>query len=1080
MNMTGEKHIQHSGFGEARTASTLPRLGVVEKQVKRAKPLVEPGQASTVVSKMELPRGDMVGGGPSISTVHENGSGGLDTSRSGANDQPQGFKCNTCSDVFASFVKLDDHAQLAHDRKVCRRCLRNFKGDRGVAGHMRKAHAVWYHNMLEAKHQPRRRRWTEDEWNLVANHEVRLLEKGWDPRDITSDIRRTFTERSAYALKGMRRQERHKDLVREIARKRDLSRKKEVDDLLEELVSTIETREKEARDKETVREDTVNKSAIISVSRQYECFKRENHLTGNKVPSKQERGDLLDLGLISGNRRKRRSILRAAWLTAYEKNPKRTARRILEGKQLSAKADLPDGFASYWTEVFSGAIYNPLPFKVRDDGKYRGLTRTITCLEVKRQLKAMSDTASGIDGIRLGMLRKIKLGELAKLFNSFLVLRKIPKDLKKFRTTLIPKVKEPTKPWELRPISIGSVMRRAFSGILARRLKQVQTHYCQRGFKSEEGCAINVMALRQAVGNAIRDGKTLSYAFIDVAKAFDSVKHSQLRRAYQSAGLPSDFIELLENMYCGSSTTFCDGSKARIRRGVLQGDPLSPLIFNLVLDDVLKGLNENTPVSWGDSPTQCLLFADDAVLLARTPEGLQGKVNNFVTRLSRYGLKVNPDKCAAVHLKADRKRKRYYVSAKTKTWIDGRSIKSLLVGESYRYLGIRLDSQGNSEPYDTGLSTQLERLTKSYLKPLQRLEVLKRNVIPSIQYRLDIGGSTGKMLRGFDMEVRRYLRRWLHLPKDVANAFFYASTKDGGLGVPCLKTRVPRLQYNRWQRMRNIERPDPVVRALVKEWDKEGSGQGKGPKTINEERELWRARLYCKVDGVGLRTFPDAWTGRSSWLTASKPKLSGKEGCRLVQLRAGSLWSRSRAARGREGQNPACKSCPDRRGTLDHLLQKCSRTHGLRLERHALVVRRLVGGLKRCGFGEILEEPIIPMGNSFVKPDIVAFRARDRRAVVLDPTIVGHTTSLVGAWNGKRKRYECPAVIAWIRARFGLTSKEKVFVSGVVISWRGAMCLETAGALAAIGLRANFAEFLIFTAMKFSAYMWARDHCRTD
>ena len=61
-----------------------------------------------------------------------------------------------------------------------------------------------------------------------------------------------------------------------------------------------------------------------------------------------------------------------------------------------------------------------------------------------------------------------------------------------------------------------------------------------------------------------------------------------------------------------------------ILKGVSKGDILSPLLFNLFVNDMVQEFHQND----ADAPTletlatACLLYADDLVLISTTPEGL--------------------------------------------------------------------------------------------------------------------------------------------------------------------------------------------------------------------------------------------------------------------------------------------------------------------------------------------------------------------------------------------------------------------------------------------------------------------------
>ena len=80
--------------------------------------------------------------------------------------------------------------------------------------------------------------------------------------------------------------------------------------------------------------------------------------------------------------------------------------------------------------------------------------------------------------------------------------------------------------------------------------------------------------------------------------------------------------------------------------GVKQGCILSPLLFNLFLNDLPEclGSNENNPVFIGTNKVNCLMYADDVILLSTSREGLQNCLNSLYAYAEKWKLKVNTEK----------------------------------------------------------------------------------------------------------------------------------------------------------------------------------------------------------------------------------------------------------------------------------------------------------------------------------------------------------------------------------------------------------------------------------------------------
>lgn len=208
-----------------------------------------------------------------------------------------------------------------------------------------------------------------------------------------------------------------------------------------------------------------------------------------------------------------------------------------------------------------------------------------------------------------------------------------PPSLRACWTTLIPKSPdhlEDVSNW--RPISVGPLLVRILHRILARRLPRLPFHNAQRGFVSLDGTFANVLLLQTAIKNSRQKLQPHQITSLDLKRAFDTVPHASIRRACRRFQHHPKLTEYIMSSLSGAHTTISCGKtrtpSINILRGVKQGDPLSPLIFNMVLDELLVRIDIlGVGITVGDQRISVLAYADDLVLLSGAPGDQQRLLN---------------------------------------------------------------------------------------------------------------------------------------------------------------------------------------------------------------------------------------------------------------------------------------------------------------------------------------------------------------------------------------------------------------------------------------------------------------------
>jgi retron-type reverse transcriptase len=111
--------------------------------------------------------------------------------------------------------------------------------------------------------------------------------------------------------------------------------------------------------------------------------------------------------------------------------------------------------------------------------------------------------------------------------------------------------------------------------------------------------------------------------FLDFKAAFDVVDHSLLLDILRRRGCPLGMQKLIASLtfHHIRSRIVSDGEASdwfSRSRGVLQGSPLSPYLFNIFVDGLLEDLNDGAT-----TVPRSLFYADDGTLLASSPSEIQ-------------------------------------------------------------------------------------------------------------------------------------------------------------------------------------------------------------------------------------------------------------------------------------------------------------------------------------------------------------------------------------------------------------------------------------------------------------------------
>lgn len=214
-------------------------------------------------------------------------------------------------------------------------------------------------------------------------------------------------------------------------------------------------------------------------------------------------------------------------------------------------------------------------------------------------------------------------------------------------------------PGNYRGISLLSVVGKVFCKILNNRLVQHLDegrvlHEGQAGFRRNRCCTDNVYTLNEIVQGRLREGKETYAFFLDVQKAYDTVWRSGLWLKLWDLGVKGRIWRVIKKMYESSrSSVLLEGEKSAsfsVEQGVAQGCSLSPILFSVFINDLLKEVEKaELGIQLGESgKIGGMLFADDFVGVSDSEEQLQKLINVVHAYCNKWRLKANITKSAVM------------------------------------------------------------------------------------------------------------------------------------------------------------------------------------------------------------------------------------------------------------------------------------------------------------------------------------------------------------------------------------------------------------------------------------------------
>lgn len=276
---------------------------------------------------------------------------------------------------------------------------------------------------------------------------------------------------------------------------------------------------------------------------------------------------------------------------------------------------------------------------------------------------APSDLRYIIDGVALGkaagcdgiMAEAFKygvdqiVGLLAQLFQLFAKLQCVPTEWRKAMIALAYKKKGAVADIvNYRPIALTCVCRRMYERLVQGKLREAikLLDDFQGGFRAQRSTHHQIFFMDQI----LKHSPNAISMLMDLKAAYDLVDRDILwTDLHHHFKVPLQIVKILRSLFdCNFSVLMLQGSfskEVQHARGLLQGSSLSPILFNMFIDSLLRRLRQHPKVQTCGLLSNNLFFADDANLHAMTSAEAQDILDTCEEWSDAYGMRFAPAKC---------------------------------------------------------------------------------------------------------------------------------------------------------------------------------------------------------------------------------------------------------------------------------------------------------------------------------------------------------------------------------------------------------------------------------------------------
>ena len=359
-----------------------------------------------------------------------------------------------------------------------------------------------------------------------------------------------------------------------------------------------------------------------------------------------------------------------------------------------------------------------------------------------------------------------------------------------------------SNPANYRGITLVNVTAKIFSLILRNRInawcEQNGVFYeGQFGFRDCHSTTDAIFLLHAIIQKVLCKKSKLYSCFIDYQRAFDTVNRDALWIKLIQSGISCKMVNMIKCIYNDVQSCLkllnANGTKYSeffdVTIGLKQGEPLSPLLFILFINDIYTNMNFNdlTNRDLELLSMYMILFADDIVLFTTDPESLQSQIDAVHRYSNKWGLKINVQKTKICIFEKKK-------STRNITFFIDNEIVEIV--DDFTYLGVNFSYTGNLSNavkilHDQALkaySSLISLFSKVSLDLKTKLALFDSMVTPILMYGSEVWGVYN--YKDVDKLHIKFLKYLLGVKKQTPNSAVYGELGRFPLSVLCKERSI--------------------------------------------------------------------------------------------------------------------------------------------------------------------------------------------------------------------------------------------------------------------------------------------------